>query len=430
MTAVVGILNKQAVAIAADSAVTIGGPNNHKIFNRANKVFALSKHHPVGILLFNSASFMTTPWEPIIKIYRKKLGDKSFSTIRDYQEDFIEFLRLKDFFTDSDVQKVFLRNFLSNIIDSLINEIIRKNRTIVDNPTDENKKEFLNLLEQQIDNLIQVWSTHREPCPEFVDYTFEMFDRYSESLFSEFIQQRFIQNAVEIGPSLVEKIKVAVFSILKAKEVLTSFTGLIFTGFGDDEIFPQLIPVNLSMVVDNRLRYYIDIDRAASITNSMSGAVRPFAQTDVIDTILSGIDPSLDSTYLNNFGALFDKYNNEILKILGDSNPLLSTQIQSLNTQQIVAEYAKMNNQIKSENYISPLMNAVSNLSKEDLAEMAESLIYLTYLKRRITNAEESVGGPVDVAIISKGDGFIWIKRKHYFKPELNQYFFNNYFKT
>jgi len=75
-------------------------------------------------------------------------------------------------------------------------------------------------------------------------------------------------------------------------------------------------------------------------------------------------------------------------------------------------------------------MDAVSSLSKEDLAEMAESLIYLTYLKRRITFAEESVGGPVDVAIISKGDGFIWIKRKHYFKPELNQFFFDNYFNS
>ncbi len=73
-------------------------------------------------------------------------------------------------------------------------------------------------------------------------------------------------------------------------------------------------------------------------------------------------------------------------------------------------------------------MDAVSTLSKEDLAEMAESLIYLTYLKRRITFAQESVGGPVDVAIISKGDGFIWIKRKHYFDPKLNSNFFKNYY--
>ena len=43
---------------------------------------------------------------------------------------------------------------------------------------------------------------------------------------------------------------------------------------------------------------------------------------------------------------------------------------------------------------------------------------------------EETVGGPVDVAVISKGDGFIWIKRKHYFKSEYNQSFMMNYFKN
>jgi hypothetical protein len=69
-------------------------------------------------------------------------------------------------------------------------------------------------------------------------------------------------------------------------------------------------------------------------------------------------------------------------------------------------------------------MSAINTLSKEDLAEMAESLIYLTYLKRRFTFTEESVGGPVDVAIITKGDGFIWIKRKHYFRPDLNPHYF------
>ena len=42
---------------------------------------------------------------------------------------------------------------------------------------------------------------------------------------------------------------------------------------------------------------------------------------------------------------------------------------------------------------------------------------------------EETVGGPIDVAVISKGDGFIWIKRKHYFQRELNQQFFANYYR-
>jgi hypothetical protein len=50
-------------------------------------------------------------------------------------------------------------------------------------------------------------------------------------------------------------------------------------------------------------------------------------------------------------------------------------------------------------------------------------------LIRRMSPGEETVGGPVDVAFISKGDGFVWIKRKHYFKPDLNHCFFENYYK-
>ena len=37
------------------------------------------------------------------------------------------------------------------------------------------------------------------------------------------------------------------------------------------------------------------------------------------------------------------------------------------------------------------------------------------------------VGGPVDVAVISKGDGFVWIRRKNYFDSQDNYKFFNKY---
>jgi len=68
------------------------------------------------------------------------------------------------------------------------------------------------------------------------------------------------------------------------------------------------------MVVDNRLRFYENEDRAASISNENNGAICPFAQTDVIETILTGIDPSLDNIYLNNFEAIFKKYTRRFRK--------------------------------------------------------------------------------------------------------------------
>lgn len=60
---------------------------------------------------------------------------------------------------------------------------------------------------------------------------------------------------------------------------------------------------------------------------------------------------------------------------------------------------------------------------------MAEALVNLTSFKRKISLEIETVGEPIDVAIISKGDGFIWIKRKHYFDPKINLRFIENYFR-
>lgn len=430
MTAVVGILNKYAVAIAADSAVTIGGSSGKKIFNKANKVFTLSKHHPVGIMIYNSASFMNTPWETIIKVYRKQLGSTSFPTLNEYKQNFIEFLRANNFYTDSKMQNAFLEYFAVEILNSVFKEIETNNRGLIENSSKESREELLSILESQIEMMISIWGGKEEFCAEFADYTFEMFKESSSEIFNKININRFAANGIMVSDELLVKIKQVVYFILRAKVELSSFTGLIFTGFGEDEIYPQLIPINISFVFDNRLRFYVNEDRAASISNYNSGAVCPFAQTDVIDTILTGIDPSLDEIYLNNFDALFKKYNRVIINIIGDTNPLLTEQIEKLDTEAIVREFSNLNQQIKRSNHIIPLMNAVSNLAKEDLSEMAESLIYLTYLKRRITFAEESVGGPVDVAIISKGDGFVWIKRKHYFQPELNQHFFDNYFKS
>ena len=106
MTALVGVLNKHAVAIAADSAVTMG--NTHKVVNSANKIFTLSKFHPVAVMVFNNAAFMGVPWDIIIKEYRKELGSKALPSVKCYVDDFVRFLHSRDFFCDSTTQSKYL----------------------------------------------------------------------------------------------------------------------------------------------------------------------------------------------------------------------------------------------------------------------------------------------------------------------------------
>ena len=83
MTAEIAILNKEAVALAADSAITAGFQKNQKIFGSANKLFALSKYSPVGLMIYGSAQYMAIPWETIIKQYRRQLDEKKFPNLYD-----------------------------------------------------------------------------------------------------------------------------------------------------------------------------------------------------------------------------------------------------------------------------------------------------------------------------------------------------------
>jgi len=77
----------------------------------------------------------------------------------------------------------------------------------------------------------------------------------------------------------------------------------------------------------------------------------------------------------------------------------------------------------RKEELVDRLMEVITQLPKEEMAILAEAIVELTSLRRRMESQTETVGGPIDVAVISKGDGFIWIKRKHYFDIEKNREF-------
>lgn len=63
MTAIVGILNRRGIAIAADSASTINTDKGRKVLNTETKIFQLSKQHPVAVMICGKAEFLHTPLE-------------------------------------------------------------------------------------------------------------------------------------------------------------------------------------------------------------------------------------------------------------------------------------------------------------------------------------------------------------------------------
>jgi hypothetical protein len=431
MSAVIGILNKHAIALAADSAVTISREDDQKIFNTANKIFTLSKYHPIGVMIYDSSNFMNTPWEILIKVYREQLGKNSFPTVEEYYEDFLQFLDSKEYYLSEEEEKEIIKGFfnkcLGEIIDSALGNYELPEPEQVDQ---DDRDEIKDILEAELDRRIDSFSDDNI-CLEFEDYTQRAFSVYTNDLFEAELNRYFSGYNFTFSDNYKRKIRKYLYQQVISKDFKGYYTsGLVFVGYGDEQIYPKLIPLKISFAVDGKLRFYVEEEMITKISNtSHNAAIRPFAQTDVINTILTGVAPDLQTIMARNFDNYLEKYNNLLVDKLEDVDPDIAEVVDGIDLSKISEEYRKTNSKIQNLSHIRPLMKAVSSLSKEDLAEMAESLIYLTYLKRRFTFDEESVGGPVDVALITKGDGFIWMKRKHYFDPELNHQFFKTYLK-
>ena len=91
MTAEIAILNKSAVALAADSAVTISaGTKEEKIFFSADKLFELSHNNPIGIMIYNGMQFMQAPLQMLINEYRQQC--RTVDNVEQAGEEFLAFL--------------------------------------------------------------------------------------------------------------------------------------------------------------------------------------------------------------------------------------------------------------------------------------------------------------------------------------------------
>jgi ATP-dependent protease HslVU (ClpYQ) peptidase subunit len=79
MTCEVAVMNKRGIALAADSAVTLGA--GQKIYHNAEKLFQLSPTTPIGVMTYGNADLMGVPWEIVVKSYGRQCGDRKFDRV-------------------------------------------------------------------------------------------------------------------------------------------------------------------------------------------------------------------------------------------------------------------------------------------------------------------------------------------------------------
>ena len=62
--------------------------------------------------------------------------------------------------------------------------------------------------------------------------------------------------------------------------------------------------------------------------------------------------------------------------------------------------------------HMNPILRAVNSLPKKELGETAASLIKLNSFQQKVMHSVETVGGPIDVAVITRNGGLEWKREK------------------
>jgi len=428
MTAEIAILNRNAVALAADSAVTLqssGSPP--KIYN-TNKLFTLSKYEPVGVMIYGNAQFMDVPWETAVKAYRAHLRTKSFGKISEYGSDFLRFIERNSDFFPPERQATHNYNLIAGWFHLLKHQLSTRVSPELEKGTLTKRKvlnSFKQLVDQQLANLRK-----SQTLRQFRATSHSVILRQTREIIREAIQDELGELATE---SVISKLEQAAAFLLVKDYYWENSTGVVIAGFGTQQFFPSMRCYEFSSIVAGRLRGREDLVRRADVTFKTTAIIHAFAQADMVAQFMDGIDADYREFIGQFFAvALLDAYPRLIGKHLGGHlRPSQLTAIQKkfvVGGKKVVDALLEEMTKYSKAWHSNPVIEIVHSLPKEELAAMAEALINLTSFKRHVTHDAETVGGPIDVAVVSRGDGLIWIKRKHYFARDLNPQFFANYY--
>jgi hypothetical protein len=407
MTAEVAIMNTQGIALAADSAVTLGAG---KTYNTADKLFALSKWQPVGIMIYSSASIMGIEWETIIKSYRDFLGSKSFDTLAEYAGDFINYLSKFPYFGEAQMQK-YLERVCFDVFSHVLSWFLDDLRTEFDgkqNIEEASIAGVFNTTLKKIKERIRAADDEKQlkVDTDYIDAQGEVINKMMEIVFENY--------------KISKKQAAELVAILKMNFQkcgwIDNDTGIVIAGYGAREIFPGIHEFHVSGKLGKSLIYFNeDSDTIDGV--DLTACINPYAQTEMVHQFAKGIDPDF-----------YDAITGKIKQMLEALSPLLGENGQAKTgpLTELMTDY--IGAMIDSA-YKGPILDIVATMQKGELVAMAEAMVSLTALKRHVSTDSETVGGPVDVALITKGDGFIWIKRKTSYDPELNRHLNQSYFR-
>lgn len=411
MTSEVCLMNRLGVVLAADSATTVkywnGNAEEVRYFKGANKIFQLCDNQPVGIMIYNAVDALRVPWEVIIKEFRRELGAKSFNTVEGYADEFLAFVNQDQRLFPAEARRAEFEEVLGRAILKLFIRYVEDKKA---GKADE-FRDYMN-------------SVCAEPPIEQKEVRFDITGiPQLRQNFGEFIQAKFIEwltvFTLALDPLTDGEIEMLIGAALREIRTTSPSTGLVLAGFGDHSVFPEVVHLKSCQFWYDR---FAEDERHRDGTSyEVPALVSGYAQTSMIDTLRMGFSGDI-------LGSVADDAGKHCSQPVDSVAASLQGALDDDEKQKLVsATVEKMIDGLFDHAFAQhsvPLRRVVGVLPLDEMSTLAETLINLQSLKEKVTKPSETVGGPVDVAAITRAEGLVWVKRKHYFSADINSRYF------
>lgn len=392
MSVGVCVINRNGIALAADSAGTYDG--NKMFYNSVNKVFKVSEKNICGAIIYGNLAIGSVSIEQLLKEFSKYLD--TIDPISDFYDIVLklqEYVRIKNSYYRFDNDEV---STCHELIAKLVNTWGGKIQSVIGTPDATDK------IEEIIHELRDTVAKYRKVCnfdiAQYIDNTYH--DYFNIEI------EKIVPSIDSIGPYKQQLWTYICdhFNTALNNELPTS--GVFFAGFGTDDAYAKYIKLDLRTVIGGELKFE-EIERYDEAGGW--ARIRPLAQEDVVYTFCKGISQGYIEGIPQKIASLVA---NRINALPGFEETQKETLLNAFNgIEKDINDYIVTT--IKND-HVNPLMKSVTLIDLPEMAFLAENLVNITSLKRTyaLDGKQQTVGGPTDVAVLSKGDGFSWIKKK------------------
>ena len=420
MTCEVVVANRLGIALAADSAVTFTNGNSEAATyaSGANKIFQLAATAPVAVMVYSSADLNRVPWEVTLKQYRKELGATSFGSLIDYAKDLIDFVNNRaPRLLPPDVREAGTKDAAAQGVLYAFNQVLAARPNLKDASADSAtlQAEWVAGVADVLGSLAGVAVDPVLDAADLAHLHATLKTPFAQEVLAFLTEQHqhlaLLVNCEElVGLGLQ-------FLFCRPQLVLNRSTGVVVAGFGDGDFLPGFVDFQVYGFVGAKV--YWRPGREVGVNNTDKPSfIEPFARKSMVETFTQGASPEVWKAVREAFVV----HAAAVTKRAADAGGVKFDQ--AVVDASVHAELEPFTSNwavsvLRS--HLAPLNSVIGSLNVEDLAELAETMVMLESLKEKVTSRTQGVGGPIDVAVITKSEGLVWIKRKHYFNPEINQ---------